>query len=233
MRRGFLATLAALTTSAALAVVPGSAHAATTSTTTFRIQMSDGAQLTATLTTQGTSLAAHPTVVEFSPYGPGSASLPVPADYNYLLVQIRGTGSSGGSFDALGPRTQLDVQQTLRWACDQSWSQGALALAGFSASAITVYNSLHLSLPCVKAMILKSGTFELYRDLLVPGGILNMVPGLGVLGLIGAPTLEQGATRLQTDPTSALEVALGLFTAGLTAFSHPTLDTWWQQRGFR
>ncbi|MGN6723011.1 MAG: CocE/NonD family hydrolase [Marmoricola sp.] len=233
MKRGVLAVLAALATSASLAVVPGSAHAATTSTTTFRIPMSDGVQLTATLTTQGPSVAAHPTVVEFSPYGPASASFPVPADYNYLLVQIRGTGSSDGSFDALGPRTQLDVQQSLRWACDQSWSEGALALAGFSASAITVYNSLHLSLPCVKAMLLKSGTLELYRDLLVPGGILNMVPGLGVLGLIGAPTLEQGPARLQRDPTSALEVALGLFTAGLTAFSHPTLDSWWQQRGFQ
>lgn len=233
MRRGLLAAMAALATAVALAGVPGSAHASTTATTTFRIPMSDGVQLTATLTTQGPSIAAHPTVVEFSPYGPGTQSLPVPADYNYLLVQIRGTGSSDGSFDALGPRTQLDVQQSLQWACNQSWSQRSLALAGFSASAITIYNSLHLSLPCVKAMVLKSGTFELYRDLLVPGGILNMVPGVGVLGLIGAPTLEQGATRLQTDPASSPDVALGLVSAGLTAFLHPTLDSWWQQRGFR
>jgi predicted acyl esterase len=234
MRRGFLAMVVAALAGAALTVLPSSAHAASTSTTTtFRIPMSDGVQLTATLTTQGSSIAAHPTVVEFSPYGPGSQSLAVPADYNYLLVQIRGTGSSNGSFDALGPRTQLDVQQSLQWACDQPWSQRSLALAGFSASAITIYNSLHLSLPCVKAMVLKSGTLELYRDLLVPGGILNMVPGLGVLGLIGAPALEQGPTRLQTDPFSSLEVALGLFSAGLSAFSHPTLDSWWQQRGFR
>lgn len=233
MRRGFLAIAAALVVSAALAAVPISAHAAGTSTAvTYRIAMSDGVQLTATLTTQGSAVTPRPTVVEFSPYGPGSESFPVPATENYLLVQIRGTGSSDGSFDALGPRTQLDVQQALRWACDQSWSQGSLALAGFSASAITVYNSLHLALPCVKAMILKSGTLELYRDLLVPGGILNMVPGLGVLGLIGAPALEQGSTRLQTNPASSIDVALGLFSAGLTAFTHPTLDSWWQQRGF-
>lgn len=233
MRRRILAAVATLTTSAALLAMPTAAHAvtATTSTQTFQVPMSDGVTLTATLTTQGPVIADHPTVVEFSPYGPGTASFPVPADDNYLLVQIRGTGSSGGAFDALGPRTQLDVQQTLQWACGQPWSQKSLALAGFSASAITVYNSLHLQLPCVKAMILKSGTLELYRDLLVPGGILNLVPGLGVLGMIGAPALEQGQSRL-SNPLSAADVALGLFTSGLTGFTHPTLDSWWQQRGF-
>ncbi|HWU33251.1 MAG TPA: CocE/NonD family hydrolase, partial [Marmoricola sp.] len=171
MRRRLAALMTALLAALAGWSVPGVAHAVgASSTKTIQIRMSDGVMLTATLTTQGPTIASHPTVVEFSPYGPGSASLPVPANFNYLLVQIRGTGSSGGTFDALGPRTQLDVQQSLRWACNQPWSQRSLALAGFSASAITIYNSLHLQLPCVKAMVLKSGTLELYRDLLVPGG---------------------------------------------------------------
>ena len=85
-----------------------------------------------------------------------------------------GTGDSGGRFDALGPRTQQDVAEVLRWACSQPWSDGTLGLNGFSASAITVYNSLHLPLPCVKAAVLKSGTHELYRDLIYPGGVSNL-----------------------------------------------------------
>lgn len=232
MIRRLVAVTVASLTSAALVTVPPARAASASTTRTFAISMSDGTRLTATLTTQGPATAAHPTVVEFSPYGPSSASFPVPATYNYLVVQIRGTGASGGTFDALGPRTQLDVQQSLAWACAQTWSQGSLALAGFSASAITVYNSLHLRLPCVKAMLLKSGTFELYRDLLVPGGILNMVPGLGVLALIGAPALQQAAAR-SSDPVSGVDVALGLFSAGLNVFTHPTLDAWWKERGFR
>ena len=48
----------------------------------------------------------RPTVVEFSPYGNDSRSAAVSDAYNFLLVQIRGTGDSDGSFDALGPRTQ-------------------------------------------------------------------------------------------------------------------------------
>ena len=187
---------------------------------------SDGVQLRTELTGTG----AKPTVVEFSPYGDGSASFDAGDAYNHLLVEIRGTGDSHGQFDALGPRTQADVAEVLGWACRQPFSDGRLAVAGFSASAITIYNSLHLELPCVKAAILGSGTYELYRDLLVPGGVNNLLPGAGVLALIGAPALTQGPER---DPATAPDAIAGLFGAGLTELAHPTLDAWWRERGFR
>jgi len=147
---------------------------------TFTVTASDGVKIRATLTAPG-GVAPRPTVVEFSPYGRNSGTLATGADYNQLLVQIRGTGDSNGTFDALGPRTQKDVKEILQWACDQPWSSGRLAINGFSASAITIYNSLHQELPCVKAMVLRSGTFSLYRDLLMPGGISNLGPAAGVL----------------------------------------------------
>ena len=197
-----------------------------------RFTASDGVELQTTLTSSG-PVAAKPTVVEFSPYGDNSQTLSVGPDYNYLLVQIRGTGDSDGSFDALGPTSQRDVVEVLEWACAQPFSDGRLALNGFSASAIVLYNSWHQQLPCVEAAILKSGTHELYRDLLVPGGVLNLVPGAGVLALIGAPALLQGADRLQRDPNSSLDVIAGLFGAGTSVLTHPTLDSWWQQRGWR
>src|SRR5438067_11953911 len=199
----------------------------------MRVAMSDGVTLHATLTGAG-PLAARPVIVEFSPYGPGSGTTQDGPAYNYLLVQIRGTGDSDGQFDALGDRTQQDVVETLRWACQQSWSDGRLGLNGFSASAITVYNSLHLSLPCVRTAVLKSGTFELYRDLLWPGGVSNSLPGAGVLGLIGAPAAAEGPSRLQRNPLSSLDTAIGRTDAGLTGgLEHPTLDSWWRERGFR
>lgn len=197
-----------------------------------RFTTSDGVELQTTLTRTG-PVAARPTVVEFSPYGRDSGSLDVSADYNFLLVQIRGTGDSDGSFDALGPATQRDVVEVLDWACDQPFSDGRLALSGFSASAITLYNSWHQELPCVEAAIMKSGTHELYRDLLVPGGVLNLLPGAGVLALIGAPALLQGPERLQRDPASSLDILGGLFATGLNVLGHPTLDDWWRERGWR
>src|SRR3954470_15762753 len=228
---------------AAWLLCAGAAQAATTSQD-IRFTTSDGVSLKTTLTGQA-PMAARPTVVEFSPYGDGSGTLDPGAAYNSLLVQIRGTGDSDGSFDALGGRTQQDVAEVLRWACTQPWSDGTLALNGFSASAITIYNSLHLQLPCVRAAVLKSGTWELYRDLLWPGGVSNAAVGAGVLGLIGAPATAQGFDRLQRAPATSADVAAGLVDAGAAVgrglvdagvqggLEHPTLDTWWSERGSR
>ncbi len=200
---------------------------------TVRITASDGVSLAAVVEGSG-PLAARPTVVEFTPYGEMGASFTVGPDYNFLTVQVRGTGDSDGSFDVLGPRSQKDVLDVLQWACTQPWSNGELALAGFSASAIIIFNSLHQQLPCVKAAVLRSGTFELYRDLLVPGGVPNSVPGLAVLAGIGGLALAQGPDRLARNPSSSMEVITGLLTSGFNAgLLHPTLDTFWRERGFR
>lgn len=230
-RRTTSSIVGALVVSALTALAPSHAAAATVQQP-LTIIASDGVRLSATLS--GTdSIVPRPTVVEFSPYGRNSGSLAVNSSFNTLLVQIRGTGDSAGSFDALGPRTQQDVREVLQWACSQSWSGGNLAIAGFSASAITIYNSLHQSLPCVKAMVLRSGTHSLYRDLLMPGGISNLGPAAGVMLLIGAPALMQSPDRLN-DPASGLAILLGLLSAGLEGgFGHPTLDAWWHEREFR
>jgi uncharacterized protein len=218
---------------AATALGWASTASAATATLSMRVTMPDGVSLQATVTGQA-PLAPRPLIVEFSPYGPGSGTTQDGPAYNYLLVQIRGTGDSDGRFDALGARTQQDVVDSLSWACRQPWSDGRLGLNGFSASAIAVYNSLHLALPCVRTAVLRSGTFELYRDLLWPGGVSNFVPGLGVLGLIGAPAAEEAPKRLARNPVSSLDSAIGLTDAGLSAgLEHPALDSWWRERGFR
>ena len=211
------------------AAVPAAASGASRD---VRFTASDGVSLQTTVTGAG-DLAPRPTIVEFSPYGRDSGTVDAGSAYNYLLVQIRGTGDSDGRFDALGPRTQRDVAEVLRWACREPWSDGRLGLNGFSASAITIYNSLHLRLPCVKTAVLKSGTHELYRDLIYPGGINNLVPDTGVLALIGAPALAQGPDRLQRNPGSSADTAAGLIGAGLSAVEHPSLDAWWRERGIR
>jgi predicted acyl esterase len=219
---------------AAVAVLMAAAPAAAETTSAAeRFTTSDGVELQTTLT-GAAPLAPRPVVVEFSPYGRDSGTLDPGPAYNSLLVQIRGTGDSDGRFDALGPRTQADVAEVLHWACEQPWSDGRLALNGFSASAITIYNSLHRRLPCVRAAVMKSGTYELYRDLLWPGGVSNFIPGAGVLALIGAPAAIQGLDRLARDPGSGAEVLAGMLEAGLNGgVLHPTLDRWWRQRGFR
>jgi len=231
-KRRMSVVLCGLVVAAAALVTPGSASAES-ATTTDRVTVSDGTSIAVTVTGEQ-PLAARPTVVEFTPYGASGAAFAVGPDYNYLLVQIRGTGDSNGSFDALGPKSQQDVVDVLEWACTQSWSDGRLAVAGFSASAIMIFNSMHHELPCVKAAVLRSGTFELYRDLLMPGGIPNTLVGLGVVAMIGAPTLQQAPERMQRDPASSVDALLGILTTGLNGgLLHMTLDDYWTERGFR
>jgi hypothetical protein len=230
MKRSIGAVIAAALTLA----LPGAA-AADTTTLNASVTMSDGVSLQATVTGEA-PLTARPVIVEFSPYGPGSGTTQDGPAYNYLLVQDRGTGASPGQWDAIGPRSQLDVQQTLQWACDQPWSNGSLGLNGFSASAIAIYNAMHLSLPCVKTAVLKSGTYSLYRDLLYPGGINNFIPGLGVLAIVGGDTLAQAGTRFGDDPNALVDgfdTGIGFFDVGLQDLGHPNLDSFWQDRQFQ
>ena len=203
----------------------------------LRVALSDGVELEVKVGGRGPlvdgELPARPVIVEFSPYAPGCCFEAAGPDFNYVQVHIRGTGLSDGSFDALGPRSQQDVAEVLAWACDQPWSNGRLGLLGFSASAIVVYNSLHLELPCVETAVLGSGTHELYRDLLYPGGISNGVPALGVFGLIGAPLPRALPDRFGRDPLSIGPVALGMGQIAVDYRAHPTLDPYWRERGFR
>lgn len=222
---GVLRACLAVATILALALAPPAAAA----TRVEHVTVSDGVRLEATLTAADPGVR-RPTVVEFSPYGRGTGTFDPGPAFDELVVEVRGTGASGGTFDALGPRTQQDVAEVLAWACRQPWSDGTLAVNGFSASAIVIYNSLHLRLPCVKAAVLRSGTFELYRDLLVPGGISNLVPGAVVLGGIGAVA---GAQSFARGPDAALGAIAGSAGVGLEELRHPALDAWWRDRGFR
>lgn len=232
-RRGRLVTVAALLLLPFLVAAPAPAAEPERVTEQISFTASDGVRVQTTLS-GAAPMQARPTLVEFSPYGRGTESFTPDENYNHLLVQVRGTGDSAGSFDALGPRSQADVAEVLGWACQQPWSNGRLGLNGFSASAIIIYNSLHLDLPCVETATLRSGTFELYRDLLVPGGVSNIVPGAAVIAMIGAPAVMQGPDRLATDPASSFDVLLGLLWSGLNAgLLHPTLDQFWTERGFR
>lgn len=212
------------------------AAASTSVVDSARVPMSDGVDLEVRYGGRAGPdgvVPARPTIVEFTPYAPTCCPETFGPAYNEVKVHVRGTGTSAGRFDALGPRSQADVVEVLDWVCTQDWSDGRVGLVGFSASAIMVYNSLHQPLPCVEAAVLGSGTHELYRDLLYPGGIPNMGPAVGVFALIGGPMVGVGGERLAEDPTSVGDAALGMAQLAVEYERHPVLDEFWRERGFR
>ncbi len=52
--------------------------------------------------------------------------------YTYVMVDLPGTGGSGGCNDWGGPAEQGAVHAAVEWAADQSWSTGKVALLGKS-----------------------------------------------------------------------------------------------------
>lgn len=189
----------------------------------------DGVVLHASVGSFG-ALSRRPLIVEDGPYADPVSSLAwAGPDYNYVELQWRGTGLSGGSLDSTGTRDQQDLAEFLGWACTQPWSDGNIGLYGFSASAIVVYNAMHLPLPCVRTAALMAGTFDLYRDLLYMGGVPNTAAGLVVLAGIGEPWLEDAPTRLQDEPSTVAASLLGGLDTSQVLL-HPTEDAYWDQR---
>ncbi|HUC38155.1 MAG TPA: CocE/NonD family hydrolase [Acidimicrobiales bacterium] len=193
----------------------------------------DGVVLHASVGSFG-SLARRPLIVEDSPYAPDASTLDWSGNaYNYVELQWRGTGLSGGSLDSTGSRDQQDLSEFLGWACRQSWSDGDIGLYGFSASSIVVYNAMHLPLPCVKAAALMSGTVDLYRDLLYIGGIPSPVVGSAVEGLILEPWIENLLGRTETEPATTPGSVGGLALAPAQVGANMTEDSFWEDRTFK
>jgi hypothetical protein len=147
-------------------------------------------------------------------------------------LQWRGTGLSGGSLDSTGAADQRDLAGFLDWACKQPWSNGDIGLYGFSASAIVVYNAMHLHLACVRTAVLMAGTVDLYRDLLDIGGVPNLLPGAVVEATIGGPALLNGPNRLAHEPATIPATTLGYATTPLQVAVHRSEDSFWRERTF-
>jgi len=217
----------------ALVVLAGAASAATV-TRSVTFTASDGVAIHAFVGGEG-DLSPRPLIVEFSPYGPPCCGPDFGPDYNYVQVHARGTGLSSGTWSAVGPRDQQDVAEFLAWACEQPWSNGHIGLYGFSASAIAVYNSMHLPLACVDAASLMAGSADLYRDLLYPGGISNFAPATSVAFGVGIPILQNSPAAFQAgqSPVDRLQSGLGMFTLSLDVLTHQTEDAYWTSRTLR
>jgi hypothetical protein len=68
------------------------------------------------------SLAQRPVIVEDSPYAPDVSTLDwVGADFNFVELQLQGTGLSQGSLDAMGPADQSVVTSSARTNRREGW----------------------------------------------------------------------------------------------------------------
>lgn len=98
-----------------------------------------------------------------------------------IMVQMRGTGCSGGAYDLFGLPTTYDGYDMVEIAGNQSWSSGKVGMVGISYSGISQLFAAGTKPPHLAAITPMSPTTDLYSGTGYPGGIFNQGFALGWL----------------------------------------------------
>ncbi|MBR8203383.1 CocE/NonD family hydrolase [Burkholderia vietnamiensis] len=158
------------------------------------ITMRDGCRLAADayIPQGGAHTQRFPTLLIFTPYyrrfetdGSVTEAAPaaaryrdffVPRGYVVVVVDVRGTGASFGTRDALrSPTEREDYGEVAQWVVEQSWSNAVIGSTGISyvgAAACFLASTGH---PAVKAIAPLFGVSDIYSEQLYPGGLLSKV----------------------------------------------------------
>src|SRR4051794_41413733 len=87
------------------------------------------------------------------PYGRSTSTDYVDHGYARVNTDVRGSGKSGGALCLLCAREQKDVYDVVEWIAKQPWSNGKVALYGYSYSAITSLLGAGLKPPHLEAVV--------------------------------------------------------------------------------
>ena len=182
---------------------PGPWHAenvgyGVSSPTQYLVRMSDGVRLAVdvyrptSLSTGRPAKGRFPVILSQTPYGKRSATTTrsmgpgfggdgfypylVQRGYIDVVADVRGTGSSDGTFSLFGPREMRDGVELAKWAARLPASTGRVGLAGSSYVGLNQIFSAALAGPHspIGAIIPVAVGNDLYRDLAFAGGIPNL-----------------------------------------------------------
>lgn len=139
----------------------------------------DGTTLSTFVTLPGAAEdGPYPTLVEYSGYSPSRPDgddpgrLLLPAlGYALVQVNVRGTGCSGGSFDAFEPIQSLDGYDVIETVAAQRWS-GKVGMYGISYAGIMQLHVASTRPPSLSA-IAPLSVLDDVASVLYPGGIYN------------------------------------------------------------
>jgi putative CocE/NonD family hydrolase len=155
-------------------VAAAPAHAAEMTTMSdVTIPASDGVNLVGDVHLPGDGAARYPAVIDMEPYGRSTSTAYVPQGYARVNTDVRGSGKSGGALCLLCLREQQDVYDVVEWVAKQPWSNGHVALYGYSYSAITSLLGAALQPPHLDAVVVGHPPTDPYRDVLWHNGLYD------------------------------------------------------------
>jgi len=156
--------------------------------------------------------AAGQLVTGYSPYL-------IKRGYIQAVVDVRGTGNSGGVFSLFGPQETADSVEVIRWASRLPGSNGKVGMTGesyggivqlFAAAAVGRNSALKAIFPITAA-------HNIYREFASSGGVMNFETGLAGAALYGSLALLEPLSYVHLSP-NALSLT-GQHAASLKSFS--------------
>jgi uncharacterized protein len=139
--------------------------------------------------------------------------------YATVVVDVRGTGQSEGSWQAFGPVEQNDYGQVVDWVTQQSFCNGSVALYGASYLGITAILTAAQNHPAVKAAFPEIPIGDGYRDTVFTGGQVN--PTFIPIWLAEVSVDSLADPDLLSDPTVSLPALLEHIVSALAEFQVP------------
>jgi putative CocE/NonD family hydrolase len=203
------------------------------------VTMSDGTKLAAYVTlpadANGAAIAgSFPTILIQTAYNGGDAQFssslaalggadPYLVEHGYaeVVVDVRGTGQSQGSWDAFGADEQADYGQVVQWVVQQPWCNGTIGVYGVSYLGITAILTAAQNHPAVKAAFSIVPIGDGYRDIVFTGGQVNPTFIPTWLALVSVLSLTDPI--LLTSPQVGVPIVLQHLTSAVTSFQVPTL----------
>src|SRR5436190_5495721 len=137
------------------------------------ITASDGVNLSGDVYLPGDGKQRYPAVIDMEPYGRSTSTAYVPEGFARINTDVRGSGKSGGALCLLCQREQQDVYDLVEWAAKQPWSNGRVALYGYSYSAVTSLLGAALKPPHLDAVVVGHPPTDPYRDVIWHNGLYD------------------------------------------------------------
>jgi putative CocE/NonD family hydrolase len=161
----------------------------------------------------------------------------VRSGYVQVIIDARGTGSSSGVWDTLGPREQLDTLEILEWIRASPWCDGRVGMAGISYSAINSLQAAAAGSAGPDAVFAVEGSEDIVREIFATGGApslfiplwltavntLKWVPAVQILRRGGVGWL---ADRIRSPATNISNLVNGFLTGSdPRIYDDPSFDT--------
>jgi putative CocE/NonD family hydrolase len=111
-----------------------------------------------------------------APMGPREPIADYLVRHGYAVVQVdvRGTGASFGVWEYVTSPTEMaDMGEVAVWTAEQAWCNGSVGALGISYEGSTAELLMASGEKSVRAIIPQETEFDLYTDIVFPGGIAN------------------------------------------------------------